>query len=217
MKAVVFDIDRTLLDSDPLWRESLEQCARTQGYAPTDDDIERWHCIDGDSIDVAQKLGLDENGEDKVREWCVSYAATHAAKMTPLPGAVEMVQRLAKEVPVAAATASDRDYVDAAARTFVDIFGRFAAVITRQDVRQQKPDPEAYLKAAAALGIPPRDVIAVEDSGSGIKSAHAAGMQVVAIPYTRYPIAPDVLAMAALVQPDAHKAVPHILTMINDQ
>ncbi|MEV6948842.1 HAD family phosphatase [Streptomyces sp. NPDC051172] len=217
MKAVVFDIDRTLLDSDPLWRESLQECARAQGHVPTDDDIERWHCIDGDSVDVAQKLGFDESGEDRVRQWCVNYAARHAATMTPLPGAAEMVQRLAKEVPVAAATASDRDYVDAAARAFPDIFDHFAAVITRQDVRQQKPDPEAYLKAAAALGIAPCDVIAVEDSGSGIKSAHAAGMQVVAIPYARYPIAPDVLALADLVQPDAYKAVPYLLTMLKDQ
>ena len=61
--------------------------------------------------------------------------------------------------------------------------GTFAAVVTGDQVRHGKPDPEAYLTAAARLGVPPGDCLAIEDSPAGVASAEAAGTAVVAVPH----------------------------------
>jgi HAD superfamily hydrolase (TIGR01509 family) len=98
------------------------------------------------------------------------------------PGATELMDALDDlGAPYALATSSRRPWVDRhfAAHGLAD---RFAAVVTRQDVENGKPDPEPYLKASALLGSAPMDVLALEDSHAGVRSAHAAGCMTVMVP-----------------------------------
>jgi beta-phosphoglucomutase-like phosphatase (HAD superfamily) len=75
----------------------------------------------------------------------------------------------------------------------------FEAVVSSEEVARGKPAPDAFVEAARQLGIPPARCAAVEDSGNGIRAAHAAGMRVVAVPNLRYPPPADALALADVV------------------
>ena len=81
---------------------------------------------------------------------------------------------------------------------------RFRGVVTRDDVVNGKPHPEPYLKASTALGYSPADVLAIEDSPTGLRSAHAAGLMAI--------LAPD------LIQPDdeARGLALHVVTSLDD-
>jgi HAD superfamily hydrolase (TIGR01509 family) len=87
----------------------------------------------------------------------------------------------AMRAPLGLATSSRRPWVE---RHFAahGLAGRFSAIVTRQDVTNGKPDPEPYLKASALLGFSPCDVLALEDSYAGVRSAHAAGCMTVMAP-----------------------------------
>ena len=79
------------------------------------------------------------------------------------------------------------------------IADRFAATVSSEEVARGKPAPDVYLEAARRLGVEPRSCAAVEDSRNGIRSAHAAGMRVIAIPNPHYPPSDDALADADVV------------------
>ena len=68
--------------------------------------------------------------------------------------------------------------------------------VSSEEVARGKPAPDVYLEAARRLGVAPASCVAVEDSASGIRAAHAAGMRVIAYPNRHYPPAADVLALA---------------------
>jgi HAD superfamily hydrolase (TIGR01509 family) len=98
------------------------------------------------------------------------------------PGVLELLAELADVgVPCALVTMSYTRLAAAVARHLPA--GTFGAIVTGDEVRHGKPDPEAYLTASARLGIAPVDCLAIEDSPAGVASAEAAGIPVVAVPH----------------------------------
>jgi beta-phosphoglucomutase-like phosphatase (HAD superfamily) len=79
---------------------------------------------------------------------------------------------------------------------------RFAATVSSEEVGRGKPAPDVYLEAARRLGVDPVACAAIEDSENGIRSAHAAGMRVLAIPNPHFPPPADALELADAVLPD---------------
>jgi beta-phosphoglucomutase-like phosphatase (HAD superfamily) len=75
----------------------------------------------------------------------------------------------------------------------------FRATVSSEEVAHGKPAPDVYLEAARRLGVAPESCAAIEDSHSGIRSAHAAGMRVIAVPNASYPPDTDELALADVV------------------
>jgi beta-phosphoglucomutase-like phosphatase (HAD superfamily) len=84
----------------------------------------------------------------------------------------------------------------------------FSVVMSTEQVVHGKPAPDIYLAVTAALGFPPPDCAAVEDSSNGLRSAAAAGLRVIAIPQPQYPPDPDALARAGLVLPSLAGLTP---------
>jgi beta-phosphoglucomutase-like phosphatase (HAD superfamily) len=179
--ATVFDLDETLVDSGPAWNRVITAVAARHGHGWTAAD---WAAIRG--RDMRHWGGyLAERGPGLTAESAIAEcAAGMVAELDEgcfglLPGAAELVAVLAERGPVALVSASPGRYVHAA----VAASGlRFDAVVAGEDVVRGKPAPDPYLLAAHRLGVRPGDCLAVEDSGSGIRSAHAAGMTVLAIP-----------------------------------
>jgi HAD superfamily hydrolase (TIGR01509 family) len=120
--------------------------------------------------------------------------AAYEEELPLLPGAVEAVRRLADAFPLALASSSNRELIDAVL-ALAGIADCFAATVSSEEVARGKPDPDVYLEAARRLGVPAESCAAVEDSHAGIRSAKVAGMRVVAIPNPSYP--PDEEALAA--------------------
>jgi riboflavin kinase len=100
-----------------------------------------------------------------------------------MPGAARLLRHLhAHGVPLALATSTPRSVLALKRESLGDLYGLFAAVVAGDDVSLGKPHPEAYLAAAAALGMPAHECLAIEDAPSGVASARAAGCAVLAVP-----------------------------------
>lgn len=186
-KAVVFDLDGTLIDSEALVLEAYMAAADRHGVPFTH----------------AQFLTLvgrhRQHSEMKMREYFGAAFPLEAFygtvgeffgdRSAPLkPGVGALLDRLdASATPYALATSSGPGWVNKhfAAHSLAE---RFRGVVTREDVTHGKPHPEPYLKASTILGHRPHDVLAIEDSPTGVASAHAAGLMTI--------MAPD------LIQPD---------------
>ena len=104
-----------------------------------------------------------------------------ATELTPMPGARALLTRLKSDgVRMVLVTSADPIHTQNALKA-LDVPGAFECLIDTDSVSQLKPSPEPYLKAAECLGVSPQDMLAIEDSGSGVESALAAGMRCVAV------------------------------------
>jgi HAD superfamily hydrolase (TIGR01509 family) len=115
-----------------------------------------------------------------------------------LPGATAAVGSLGAEWPLGLASSSNRNVIDLVL-DLAGIAGEFAATVSSEEVQRGKPAPDVYLEAARRLGVDPAACAAVEDSTNGIRSAHAAGMVVIAVPNRDFPPEPEALDLAAVV------------------
>jgi HAD superfamily hydrolase (TIGR01509 family) len=186
--AVVFDLDGVLIDSEQVWDDVREGLARERGGRWTADaqrdmmgmSSPEWSRYMHDAI------GLPEPPEEINREVVARMLDRYAAGPPWLPGAGDAVRRIAARWPLAVASSSNRELIDAvlAAGRLADLFG---ATVSSEVVERGKPSPDVYLEAARQLGVDPTRCAAVEDSHNGIRSAKAAGMRVVAIPNAHFP------------------------------
>jgi HAD superfamily hydrolase (TIGR01509 family) len=150
---------------------------------------------------VVERLGVDLSAEDVNRAVVEALLREYDERLPLLPGAREAVERMAVRWPLGLASSSNRPVID----LVLDRMGvtqRFKATVSSEEVGRGKPAPDVYLEAARRLGIDPEACAAIEDSENGMKSAHAAGMRVVAIPNPHFPPAEDALALAAVRLPD---------------
>jgi HAD superfamily hydrolase (TIGR01509 family) len=200
IEAVVFDLDGVIADTEQVWDEVRERLVRERGG--------RWHDrAQADMMGMSSpewsaymhdELGLAETPEEINDEVVRRMLARYRSGVPLLDGAVEAVERLAAAFTLAVASSSNRPLIDAVLDA-AGIAGRFAATVSSEEVARGKPAPDVYLEAARRLGVAPERCAAVEDSANGLRSAHAAGMRVLALPNAHYPPAPDALALADVV------------------
>ena len=181
---VVFDMDGLLIDTEAVWRDVQLAEAQAQGL---DLPLEVVLSLIGKRWQVNRRILQDHFGRAfDVEAYIAAVSRRHAAAcqagVTLKTGVIELLDLLdALGLPRAIATSSDRQVV-------IDRLGpagllqRFGAVIANEDCANGKPHPEPYLNAARALNLEPADCLALEDSHSGVRSAHAAGMMTVMVP-----------------------------------
>jgi HAD superfamily hydrolase (TIGR01509 family) len=134
-------------------------------------------------------------------------AARYAEALPLVDGAVEVVQELAGHWPLGLASSANRPIIELVLDR-AGLAGCFRATVSSEEVARGKPAPDVYLEAAGRLGVPPQRCAAVEDSASGLRSAAAAGMWVVAVPNRRYPPPPGLVQAADLVLADLRELTP---------
>ena len=180
-RAVVFDLDGTLIDSEALVKDAHFAACAEIGVAMTDAQFLSLVGMHREANDLQLK---GYYGDDFPLETFIGLTRAHVGdRVAPLkPGALELMDALdALALPFGLATSSRRPWVE---RHFAAhaLTPRFRAVVTRQDVLEGKPHPEPYLHASKLLGAAPEDVLALEDSYAGVTSAHAAGCMTVMVP-----------------------------------
>ena len=218
--AVVFDLDGVIIDSEELWNEVRESFARERGgrwTAQAQADMMGMSSTEWSRY-LHEVVGLPEPPEEINREVVRRMLDRYSERLPLIDGAVDAVKRLATHWPLGVASSSNRELID----RVLEVSGLatcFRATVSSEEVEHGKPAPDVYLEAARRLGVEPSCTVAIEDSSSGIRSAHAAGMHVIAIPNRAFPPPADVLALASVVlesiqqlDPDVVKGVERLST-----
>lgn len=179
VRAVAWDIDGTLVDSEPLHHRALIAGSRIFGVDVTDLPDQAFRGVH--MHDVWQALRPRFSPSLVEAEWLAAVArhyVGHRHEVTRIPGAAETVRALhAEGILQACVSNSERAIVDANLDA-LGIGGCIAFSLSLDDVAEGKPSPVPYADACRRLGLQPRQVLAVEDSRAGAASARAAGLQV---------------------------------------
>jgi HAD superfamily hydrolase (TIGR01509 family) len=182
LQAVLWDMDGTLVDTEPLWIETEQDMARKYGATWTEADA--LELVGNDLLDsgryIKKRMALDATPEAIVDELLEGVLLKMTGEMPWRPGAVALLESLAESgVRCGLVTMSYASFVAPILRHLPP--ETFRVVVTGDEVSRGKPHPEPYLTAAAALGVRPEDCVAIEDSNTGAKSAEAAGCVVLVV------------------------------------
>jgi HAD superfamily hydrolase (TIGR01509 family) len=211
IEAVVFDLDGVLIDSEQVWNEVREELARERGGRWSDRATRDMMGMSSPewSRYMHEVVGVPDPPEEINREVVARMLRRYADGPPWIDGALDAVRRLAASWPLALASSSNRELIDAVLRAG-GIADLFRATVSSEEVPRGKPAPDVYLEAARRLGVPPERCAAIEDSHNGIRSAKAAGMRCIAIPNPHFPPG-DALDEADVVVPDLPSLTPAII------
>lgn len=197
MRAVVFDFDGVLVDSEPLHFRALRDSLLPEGIALTEQEYQAVYLAYDDR--EAVRLALERAGRPSDRDSVAAVAARKAAlfeqrlpEIDFFPGARELVAALALEMPIGIASGALRGEIEAILEA-AGLRAAFGAVVGADDVGRTKPHPEPYLAAVRGLrpqapGLEPAECVAIEDSPPGILAARTAGLFTLGVAHT-YPAA----------------------------
>ena len=212
IRAVVFDLDGVIVDSEQVWNEVREQLTRERGG--------RWHeraqrdMMGMSSVEWSRymhdELGVPEPPEEINAEVVRRMQQRYRESLPLLPGAVDAVRRLAARWPLGLASSANREIIDLVLEVS-ELGPLFRATVSSEEVAHGKPAPDVYLEAARRLDVPADACAAVEDSRSGILAACAAGMRVVAIPNPHFPPDEATLAEADIVLRSIEELTPDVV------
>jgi HAD superfamily hydrolase (TIGR01509 family) len=179
-RAVAWDVDGTLIDSEGLHQRSLIETGAEFGVDLSDLPDEAFRGVHMRDVWTALKPRFPVSVDRKTWNAAIQrFYIARAPSLSPIPGALEAVRALAaKGVAQACVSNSGRAIVDANLEA-LQIRPAISFSISLEDVSAGKPDPEPYREAARRFALPAAAVVAVEDSGAGARSARAAGLYVV--------------------------------------
>ncbi len=199
--SVVFDLDGTLVDSEPNYFEASRLTLAEYGVAFTWTEHESYVGISTRETvaDWRRRYGLRVSAEGLLEALDRRYLALARARTRAYPEMRKFVELLAAEgVPMAVASGSSPEAIEAIlAGTGLAEFLRTA--VSADEVTLGKPAPDVFLEAARRLGARPADCVVLEDAAAGAAAAHAAGMRCIAIPYVAAQADAPEFATAALL------------------
>jgi len=178
--AILFDLDGVLLDSTLAVAEQYTDWAREHGLDPAEV-MKAAHGVR--TVEVVRRVApyLDAEAETKK----IEDREAVASNVIAMPGAVELISSIPRG-RWCVVTSGTRFLATTRMRKFGIPFSD--VLVTADDVKNGKPDPEPYRRGAELLRVNPATCVVVEDAPAGIRSAHAAGMKVISLP-TTYPVA----------------------------
>jgi len=184
IRGVLFDMDGVLVDSEPLICEAAILMFSEHGITVNPEDFLPFVGSGEDRYlgGVAEEYGFAFDIErDKTRTYAIYEEITHG-KLHPLPGVHKFIKICQQHgLKLAVATSADKVKLDINLKAIGLPSATFQATLSGLDVKQKKPFPDIYLKAAAALKVAPPDCLVVEDAINGVRAGKAAGCRVLAL------------------------------------
>lgn len=217
IKAVIFDMDGVLFDTEAVSNMTWNQIGKEQDL----DDIHgallkviglNWN--DGVAV-LKKQYGEDFDGDGFLKEARVRNQAWIDANGIPLKqGVKEILQFLKdKQIPAAICSSTAVPIIESHLNN-ADMNGYFQEIIGGNLVKHSKPEPDIYLKACEAVGFAPEDCMAVEDSPNGIRAAYRAGMQTVMVP-DLVPPTEELLSMCVRKEDSLLTLMEYLKTVFN--
>jgi HAD superfamily hydrolase (TIGR01509 family) len=211
-KAVIFDLDGVLVESEQVWDEVRERLVRERGG--------RWHAgaqrdmMGMSSIEwsryISEELGVPLSPTEISAEVVRRVSDVYRDELPLLPGALEAVRRIAERWPLGLASSSNRPIIDLVLE-LAGLADLFPVTVSSEEVGSGKPAPDVYLEATRRLGVEPRYAAAVEDSTNGLLAARTAGLGVVAVPNRAFPPVEAALEAADVVVPSLDELTPAVI------
>ncbi len=212
MRAIIFDFDGIIVDSEPLIMRLTQRMAALEGWTVSDEEYYRnYLALDDrgviDRLYESQGHSIDPARRDELLEWKFHlYAEAIREGLPPMAGVVEFVNKVAAHFPLAIASGSLRSEVEHLLQK-LGLREKFTVIATADDCARSKPDPEIFFKALARLQQLPdfdggengemgkkerlpgplqaAECLAIEDAPAGVVAAQAAGMRCLALAHSR--------------------------------
>jgi len=198
--AVIFDLDGVLVDSEQLWDDARRELVRERGGRWGSDATRAMMGMS--SLEwsryVRDELHVDMAPEEISIAVVERLERLYRERLPLYPGAAETVAEIADRHRLGLASSSNRQIIDLVLE-LARLHQFFEVTVSSEEVPRGKPAPDVYLEAARRLGVSTERCTAVEDSSNGIRSAAAAGMNVVAIPNREFPPDEEALELTTAV------------------
>jgi HAD superfamily hydrolase (TIGR01509 family) len=212
IRAVIFDMDGLLIDSEVYWEEARRNYCKDEGCVWRPED-ELW--VKGNNSPewadaIRRRCGFEREPSQIIDGVIARMRALYDQHLPLLPGATEAVCALAEQYPLAIASSSPPSLIQYA-MSEAGVLDRFLAIVSADQAGRGKPAPDVFLMAAERLGFPPEMCAVFEDSSAGILAARAANMFVLAVPNPHYPPHDDALQQADIVLPSLRDFRPEML------
>lgn len=180
LKALLFDMDGTLVDSDPIHVAVFIDFLAERGISLTEDEyLRRIHGRINTEIFAEFLPDEDPHEMDLAKE--AAYRARVGDTMETMPGALDLIDRARRAgLGLGLVTNGPRANVEAVLRA-TRLGNAFDCLVSSNDIKRGKPHPDPYLSALNSLGIGADQALVFEDSPSGIRSARTAGIEVIAV------------------------------------
>jgi beta-phosphoglucomutase len=185
-KAVLFDMDGVILNSEPLHIAAFRAALSEHGKTLKPEEYKKYFAGRTDEQGFRNYFALHNEIVDVLpimQRKNHHYVASVANQLQSYPDVIPLIQDLSQQTRLALVTGSSTGEVTTALKA-LGIFDYFDTIITADDVEYGKPDPEGYLKAVASLHLAPQDCVIVEDSPNGIVAAKRAHIHCIAVTNT---------------------------------
>ena len=186
MRAIVFDFDGVIVDSERLHEEALREVCEPLGFEWRADAWVGWPDAEV-FVELHRRRGEELPAPRLSELMCVKTEVVlrqvERGLYKPYDGAVELVRESARLCRVGVCSAGTRDQIEPVLSR-IGLRESVSALVAFGDTARSKPDPAPYLLAIERLGVPAREAAAVEDSPRGVASARSAGLTVVAVGHT---------------------------------
>jgi HAD superfamily hydrolase (TIGR01509 family) len=205
IKAVVFDMDGLLVDTEVVYRDAMMEVSRRRGLELP---LDVFLTMVGSPLAHTRTVATEHFGEDFDCDAWIADTWTLAHERIDLgvalkAGVTELLDALeAADIPRAVATSSSHATVERQLGPN-GLIPRFQAIVARGDYARGKPNPDPFLVAAERLGVDPASCLALEDSHNGVRAAHAAGMMTIMVP-DLLEATPEIAALCAAVANTLH-------------
>jgi len=213
IKAVIFDLDGVIINSEPLHDESTAIVLQKNGISISEKERKQFLGLNDKEIfsQVVKENKLKKTPEDLIQEREKVYFDLIKKKGLDLfPGVLEAIQKFSKRYKLAITTSSEKSKVDFTLKKF-NLSQYFPIIITGEDITKGKPDPEPYIKTIKQLGVKSKECLVIEDSINGMKSALDAGCFCIAVTNT-FPAAQ--LKQADMIVQNISEINENVITLV---